>query len=120
VNAWNEPPPPLPIYEQPMIPGPDYIWPPGYWALSPGGYYWVPGAWSLPPFMGALWTPGYWGFVNNVYRWYPGYWGRHVGYYGGINYGFGYIGSGYSGGYWKDRHFHYNREYNRIDTRRVK
>ena len=25
-------PPPLPIYEQPPIPGPGYIWTPGYWA----------------------------------------------------------------------------------------
>src|SRR5690606_14333437 len=67
----------------------------------------------------ALWTPGYWGYVGNAYRWHPGYWGRQVGYYGGINYGFGYLGSGYQGGYWKNNHFHYNRAVNRIDTRRI-
>ena len=27
-------PPPLPIYEQPIIPGDGYIWTPGYWALG--------------------------------------------------------------------------------------
>src|SRR5690606_30417070 len=100
VNAWNAPPPPLPVYDQPMIPGPGYIWTPGYWAVSPSGYYWVPGAWIMPPFVGALWTPGYWAFAGNVYRWYPGYWGRQVGYYGGINYGYGYIGSARHRGYW--------------------
>src|SRR5579885_1872110 len=39
-------PPPLPVYEQPIAPGPGYIWTPGYWAWDPAyGYYWVPGAW---------------------------------------------------------------------------
>ncbi|HEV3176876.1 MAG TPA: YXWGXW repeat-containing protein, partial [Stellaceae bacterium] len=33
-------PPPLPIYEQPLIPGPGYLWTPGYWAWGPEGYYW--------------------------------------------------------------------------------
>jgi hypothetical protein len=27
-----------------------------------------------------------------VYRFHRGYWGRHVGYYGGVNYGYGYGG----------------------------
>jgi len=29
-----------------------------------------------------------------------GYWGPEVGFYGGINYGFGYFGEGYGGGRW--------------------
>ena len=29
------PPPYLPVYEQPVIPGPGYLWTPGYWAWSP-------------------------------------------------------------------------------------
>jgi len=33
------PPPPLPIYVQPAIPGPDYYWTPGYWAWGPDDYY---------------------------------------------------------------------------------
>ena len=28
-------PPPLPIYVQPVCPGPDLIWTPGYWAYDP-------------------------------------------------------------------------------------
>src|ERR1700730_18232975 len=95
-------PPLLPIYSQPLCPGAGYIWEPGYWAYGDYGYYWVPGTWELAPFIGALWTPGYWGLGNGVYVWNDGYWGPHVGFYGGINYGFGYIGTGYVGGYWNN------------------
>ncbi|WP_169315271.1 YXWGXW repeat-containing protein [Terriglobus roseus] len=116
----TQPPPPLPAdYEQPEAPGPDYLWTPGYWDYANTGYYYVPGTWVSAPYQGALWTPGWWGQVGNRYRFHHGYWGRHVGYYGGINYGFGYIGLGYQGGYWNGDHFFYNREVNRVDPRRV-
>jgi hypothetical protein len=105
-------PPPLPIYAQPAIPDDGYIWAPGYWAWGPEGYYWVPGTWVLPPAVGLLWTPGYWAWANGVYVWHTGYWGPHIGYYGGIDYGFGYTGTGYFGGYWDHGHFRYNRAVN--------
>jgi len=105
-------PPILPVYVQPPIPGPGYIWTPGYWAWGPDGYYWVPGTWVLPPAVGLLWTPGYWGWNDGVYLWNAGYWGPTVGFYGGINYGFGYTGDGYWGGRWDHGHFAYNREVN--------
>ena len=78
-------PPPLPVYDQPPIPGPGYIWTPGYWAWNEdiGEYYWVPGAWVLPPRVGLLWTPGYWGWSGGAYVWNAGYWGPTVGFYGG-------------------------------------
>jgi hypothetical protein len=101
-------PPPLPVYVQPVIPGPDYIWAPGYWAWGPGGYYWVPGTWVLAPAVGLLWTPGYWAWDDGVYLWRAGYWGPRVGFYGGINYGYGYTGVGYHGGYWNGRVFMHN------------
>ncbi len=82
----SEPPPPLPVYEQPECPGPGYIWTPGYWGYN-GGYYWVPGTWVEPPQPNVYWTPGYWGWSNNVYLFHGGYWGPHVGYYGGVDYG---------------------------------
>lgn len=110
------PPPPLPVYVQPVIPGPGYIWVPGYWAWGDDGYYWVPGTWVLPPYVGALWTPGWWGWSGGLYVFHMGYWGRHVGFYGGINYGFGYGGVGYAGGYWRGGAFFYNRSVNRIDN----
>src|SRR5215469_6387606 len=107
-------PPVLPVYEQPEIPGPGYIWTPGYWAWGDDGYYWVPGTWVLPPAVGLLWTPGYWGWSDAGYTWNAGYWGAQVGFYGGINYGCGYFGHGYDGGYWNNGAFFYNRSVNNI------
>ncbi|MDQ2961969.1 MAG: YXWGXW repeat-containing protein, partial [Pseudomonadota bacterium] len=97
---------------------PGYIWTPGYWAYSPEGYFWVPGTWVLAPYVGALWTPGYWGW-DGAYIWYPGYWGPRVGFYGGINYGFGYFGLGYDGGYWRNGVFSYNTACNNVNTRYI-
>ena len=101
-------PPLIPVYEQPPCPVDGYFWIPGYWAWGPDGYYWVPGLWIAPPEFGYLWTPGYWAFTGSYYAWHPGYWGLHVGYYGGINYGFGYIGTGFVGGRWEGRRYRYN------------
>jgi hypothetical protein len=101
-------PPVLPVYVQPICPQPGLMWTPGYWGYGPDGYYWVPGAWVPAPYMGALWTPGYWGWGGGLYAWHPGYWGPHVGYYGGVNYGFGYMGVGFAGGMWRGGVFAYN------------
>jgi hypothetical protein len=101
-------PPALPVYVQPPIPGEGYIWTPGYWAYGDAGYYWVPGVWVLAPRPGYLWTPAWWGWEGGFYRWHAGYWGPHIGYYGGINYGFGYGGIGFCGGEWRGGHFFYN------------
>ncbi|HEV2289866.1 MAG TPA: hypothetical protein VGR81_13055 [Candidatus Acidoferrales bacterium] len=109
-------PPPLRVYAQPLCPGPDYIWTPGYWAYGDDGYYWVPGAWVMAPRPGFLWTPGYWGFAGGVYAWHAGYWGPHVGFYGGINYGFGYGGVGFGGGEWRGGHFFYNTAVSRVNV----
>jgi hypothetical protein len=105
-------PPAIPVYVQPVCPGDGYIWTPGYWQYTDDGYQWVDGAWVLAPYTGALWTPGYWAYGPGGYIWTAGYWGPVVGYYGGINYGFGYFGVGFYGGYWNGGHFFYNREYN--------
>ena len=113
-------PPALPVYAQPLCPGDGYIWTPGYWAWDPGnGYYWVPGTWVLVPEVGFLWTPGYWAWADGLFYWHPGYWGPVVGFYGGINYGFGYFGSGFEGGYWRDRQFFYNRAVNNVNVTNV-
>ena len=79
-----------------------------------GGYYWVPGTWVLAPAPGLLWTPGYWGWGDGAYLWHAGYWGPHVGFYGGINYGFGYGGVGFQGGDWRGNEFYYNRSVNNV------
>jgi hypothetical protein len=114
-------PPPLPLYDQPPIPDYGYMWIPGYWAWDPyyGDYFWVPGAWVLPPEEGLLWTPAWWGWSDGIFVFHPGYWGEHVGYYGGIDYGFGYTGYGYQGGYWRGREFFYNRAVNNVRNVRI-
>lgn len=111
----NIAPPVLPVYVQPPCPGDGYLWTPGYWAYGPGGYYWVPGVWVRPPQVGFLWTPGYWGWANGAYLWHVGYWGPHVGFYGGINYGFGYTGVGFIGGRWNGGVFAYNTAVLNVD-----
>ncbi len=112
----NTPPPALPVYAQPVCPGDGYLWTPGYWAWGPAGYYWVPGVWVRPPAVGVLWTPGYWGWGGSAYVFHPGYWGPHIGFYGGVNYGYGYTGVGYEGGYWRGGAFAYNRSVNNINS----
>ena len=112
-------PPPLPVYAQPPIPRPGYLWTPGYWGYGVAGYYWVPGVWVLPPAVGFLWTPGYWGWGGSAFVFHAGYWGPTVGFYGGINYGFGYGGFGYAGGYWERGAFYYNRSVNNFGDTRI-
>ena len=114
----NIAPPVLPVYVQPPCPAPGYIWIPGYWAWD-DDYYWVPGTWVLAPAVGLLWTPGYWGWAEGAYLWHAGYWGPHVGFYGGIDYGFGYTGVGYQGGYWQGSRFYYNRAVTNINTTNI-
>jgi hypothetical protein len=105
-------PPLLPVYAQPPIPGPGYLWVPGYWAWTGTEYYWVPGYWATPPMIGLYWTPPYWAWVDGAYVFNAGYWGPTVGFYGGVNYGFGYTGYGYQGGFWRNNVFVYNRTVN--------
>ena len=111
-------PPALPVYEQPQIPGYGYIWTPGYWSWDnyEEDYFWVPGTWVLPPRLGYYWTPAYWGYNDGEYLFNQGYWGPTIGFYGGINYGYGYNGYGYEGGYWRGRDFFYNRNVNNVSN----
>jgi hypothetical protein len=112
-------PPALPVYEQPPCPAEGNIWTPGYWAYGPDGYYWVPGTWVMAPQVGFLWTPGYWGWGGAAFIFHEGYWGPHIGFYGGINYGFGYFGHGYEGGRWDNGRFFYNRSVNNVNITNI-
>ncbi len=111
-------PPALPEYDQPECPTDGYLWQPGYWAysLASNNYYWVPGVWVAPPTVGYLWTPPYWAYDGYHYRFHIGYWGPTVGFYGGINYGYGYGGSGFYGGEWREGHYRYNTAVVRVNT----
>ncbi len=114
-------PPALPIYDQPLCPGDGYLWTPGYWAFDYdiNDYYWVPGTWVLAPEIGYLWTPPYWGWGDGGFLFYDGYWGPQIGFYGGINYGFGYFGSGFVGGRWDHDHFFYNRSVMNVNVTNI-
>ena len=114
--AIHTPPPVLPVYTQPPCPTPGFLWTPGYWGYASSGYYWVPGVWVAPPRPGFLWTPGYWGLAGGAYGWHAGYWGAHVGFYGGVNYGFGYGGVGFGGGVWAGNTFRYNTAVANVNT----
>jgi hypothetical protein len=109
-------PPAIPVYVQPACPVEGYLWTPGYWAYGDVGYYWVPGVWLAPPRVGVLWTPGYWGWNEGVYAFHGGYWGPHIGFYGGVNYGFGYGGVGFVGGEWRGGRFAYNTAVVNVNT----
>jgi WXXGXW repeat (2 copies) len=115
VTASQAPPPPR-EEEQPANDVAGSIWTPGYWNWGTTSYYWVPGAWVRAPRVGVLWTPGYWVLTGGVYVFHRGYWGPHVGYYGGINYGYGYFGAGYSGGRWVGAAFVYNTAVSHVNT----
>ncbi|MGB8266368.1 MAG: YXWGXW repeat-containing protein, partial [Candidatus Velthaea sp.] len=111
-------PPAIPVYAQPANVNPNYVWQPGYWAYD-GGYYWVPGTWVPAPSPGLYWTPGYWGWNNGYYGWNQGYWAPQVGFYGGVNYGYGYSGNGYYGGRWHGNHFRYNTAFSNVNRHAI-
>jgi hypothetical protein len=115
MSASTEPPL-LPAADQPPCPEEGDLWIPGYWAWDGVNYYWVPGEWVFPPRLGVFWTPGYWAYAGNVFVFHRGYWGPQVGYYGGINYGFGYGGTGYVGGRWVGNAFAYNLAVNNLNA----
>jgi len=114
-------PPPIPVYDQPICPGDGYMWTPGYWGwdTDAADYYWVPGTWVTAPEVGFLWTPGYWGWGDGGFFWNEGFWGSNIGFYGGIDYGFGYFGSGFYGGRWDHGHFFYNTAVMHVDENNI-
>jgi hypothetical protein len=109
-----ETPPPVPAEDQPTLPEDGYLWTPGYWYWREPKYFWIPGAWVRPPQFGVLWTPAYWSRAGSVFVFHPGHWGSTVGFYGGINYGYGYLGNGYAGGHWIGNSFAYNNAVNHL------
>jgi len=56
------------------------------------------------------------GYDNGVYLWHAGYWVRTSASMAGINYGFGYTGRGYYGGYWNHGRLFYNRAVTNVNS----
>jgi len=50
---------------------------------------------------------------------HAGYWGPRVGFYSGVNYGYGYFGTGFVGGEWRANRFYYNTAVTRVNNVRI-
>lgn len=69
-------PPPPQIEVAPPMPGPTYVWIPGYWYWTGRGYVWQAGYYAVPPAPGHVWVRHGWVHHNGRYRYVPGRWAR--------------------------------------------
>ena len=101
------PPPPLPVYAQPPLRRRTTSGTPatgaGERSVLLGSGNLVAGA-SARPVLDA----GVLASLARRLRLEPSYWGSSVGFYGGVNYGFGYYGTGFVAGVWAGNNFRYN------------
>src|SRR5258707_492976 len=67
VEAPLTPPPPK-VEVVPIVPGPEYVWIPGYWAWN-GGWVWIGGRWVIRPHIGAIWVAPHWARHPRGYVW---------------------------------------------------
>jgi hypothetical protein len=67
--------PPAPIVETPPpMPGPGYVWTPGYYNWNGGSYVWANGAWAIPPghyhhYVSGAWMHNHHGWYHREARW---------------------------------------------------
>jgi len=67
--------PPHPIVEtRPAMPGPGYVWTPGYHRWDGNAYVWAPGAWVMPPHPHAHWVAHRWVRRNGGWVLVEGHW----------------------------------------------
>jgi YXWGXW repeat-containing protein len=67
-------PPPDRVEVIPAIPGPAYVWTPGFWAWGGGAYAWRSGRWVVPPHGYRSWQSGRWERHDRGHVWRPGHW----------------------------------------------
>lgn len=67
-------PPAVRVETQTVIPGPGYVWTPGYWRWTGTDYVWVSGGWVMPPQATAVWVPGHWAHRTGGWMWIAGHW----------------------------------------------
>ena len=67
-------PPAVRIESQTVIPGPGYVWTPGYWRWTGADYVWVSGRWVMPPQATAVWVRGHWVHRTGGWVWVAGHW----------------------------------------------
>ena len=111
----------LPVYDQPPIPGPGYIWTPGYWAWNEifQEYYWVPGAWAIAPRPGFVMDSWLLGLERRFICLECRLLGDRPSVFTAGLRGFGYTGVGFAGGYWSGGSFYYNRSMTNISNTTV-
>ena len=68
-------PPPLPVYEQPVLVQEGSLWAPGYWEWRGGAHVWIPGRW-MGERHGYHWVPDRWDQVGGHWHHFPGHWER--------------------------------------------
>ena len=68
------PPPPVSTAVIGVVPGPRYVWIPGYHRWDGRGYVWVGGRWVPPPRAGAVWVHPHWAARRGGYVFVPGRW----------------------------------------------
>src|SRR5436189_261815 len=67
-------PPAVRVESQTVIPGPGYVWTPGYWRWTGTDYVWVSGSWVMPPQPTAVWVRGQWVHRSGGWVWIAGHW----------------------------------------------
>jgi hypothetical protein len=67
-------PPAVRVETQTVIPGPGYVWTPGYWRWTGTDYVWVSGSWVMPPQPTAVWVRGHWAHTTGGWMWVAGHW----------------------------------------------
>lgn len=67
-------PPRAVVETRPVMPGPGYVWTPGYQRWDGHAYVWVPGAWVMPPHAHAHWVAHRWEHRRGGYVFVQGHW----------------------------------------------
>ncbi len=67
-------PPRAVVEHRPPMPGPGYVWTPGYQRWDGRAYVWVPGAWVMPPHAHAHWVAHRWEHRRGGYVFVEGHW----------------------------------------------
>ena len=106
--AIHAAPPPLPVYVQPPIPGDGLHVDTGLLGMGSGRLLLGAGRVGAPAYGWRTLDARLLGLHGRRLWLASRLLGSHVGFYGGVNYGFGYGGVGFAGGAWRGGAFAYN------------
>ena len=69
-----QPPPPAQVEVAPPVPGPGYVWLPGYWNWNGAAYVWYPGRYEVRPAGATVWISAAWVARGGRWVFRPGHW----------------------------------------------